>query len=76
MPLELPLDDPLLDDCVVEEEDELAGVDELEEFDPHAATASAANTSTAAVQLRGDLIVMGCIIALLLSFRESERKGC
>jgi hypothetical protein len=73
MPLELPLDEPLLEDWVELDEDELAGVDELEELDPQAATASAANTSRAAAQLRGDLSFMGCIIALLFSFRESEK---
>jgi hypothetical protein len=83
MPLELELDDPPpedelddppLDDCVLEDpplEDDPELVEEFEEFDPQAATASAVTTSSSAVHRRGDLIVMS--IALLLRFRRNER---
>jgi hypothetical protein len=70
IPLELPLEDPPLedpplDDCVLVEDDEPEPLEEPEELEPQAATASAAKTSSNAVQRRGDLIVMGCIIVLL-----------
>jgi hypothetical protein len=58
-----PLDEPPLEDCVVPEEDEPLLLDPDEEFDPQAATPSAATTSSNAVQRRGDPIVTGCIIA-------------
>jgi hypothetical protein len=77
MPLELvvddpPLEDPLPDDCVVDEEVELPPVELVEEFPPQAATPSAANTSSNAVQRRGDPIVTGCII--VLSCRDFVRN--
>jgi len=60
--LELELDDGV--ELVAAGVDELC-VDELLELDPHAATARAASTSKTAVQLRGDRIVVVCIIAPL-----------
>src|SRR5947209_3330955 len=67
-----PLDDPLPDDWVVDEDDEPPlEVEVVGEFDPHAATASAATTSNSAVQRRGDATVTECMVVLLSYWRET-----
>jgi hypothetical protein len=53
-----------------------ADVDELEEFEPHAATPSAANSSRTAARRRGDLFIVAFMDCSSVRCRRRWLVGC